>query len=94
MSVSDRLEVRGLEGELLYSADEFEARDLLRAGCVRLIRRRGCARALQAVVPVRREDIRLLGRGTALDRTRYSHDHETPTNPPRVWTFTKLWAAA
>ena len=90
MSDSDRLEVRGLEGALLDSADEFEARDLLRAGCVRLIRRRGCARVLQAVVPVRREDVRMLGRGTALDRTRYSHDHETADNPRGVWTLLHL----
>ena len=96
MSVpNDRLEVRGLDGELLWLADESQARDLLRAGYARLIRRRGCARVLQAVVALQRDDLRLLGRGSAADHTRYSHDHETPDNPPRVWCFNQrvLWAA-
>jgi hypothetical protein len=92
MSVSsDRVEVRGLGGEYLWHADEATCRDLLRLGMARLIRprRQSCVRVLQAIVPVRRDEIRMLGRGTALDRTRYSHDHETPENPPRVWTFDK-----
>ena len=86
--------MRGLAGEYLWLADEQQARDLLHSGSVRLIRRRGCARVLQAVVAISRDDqLRLAGRGTAADHMRYSHDHETRENPPRVWTFTKLWAA-
>lgn len=89
---SDRIEVRGLEGEYLWHADEETCRELIRTGKARLIRtgRRNCARVLQAVVSLRRDDVRLLGRGTALDRTRYSHNRETEDNPAKVWTLLHL----
>ena len=90
-----RIPVLGVSGEHLYWADDEQARELLRAGSARLIRRGGRVRMVQATASYTRTvGLALLGRGTAADHTRYSHDHETPHNPPRVWTFTKLWATA
>ena len=85
-TASNRLPVIDTSGECLFLVDDDGARELLRSGRARLIRRRGRDRALQATSEIHRDEIRLLGRGTAADHVRYSHNHETPTNPPRVWT--------
>ena len=80
-----RIAVLGRAGEFLFWADEERARDLLKTGEVTLIRSGGRVRVLHA-------SSRLVhavpdGRGTGLDNTRYSHNHETQQNPPRVWTL-------
>jgi hypothetical protein len=86
---NNRLPVLDTTGQYLFAVDDVGARELLRRGQCRLIRRRGRDRVLQAVVGLRRDhELRLLGRGTALDRTRYSHNRDNQTNPPRVWTLT------
>ena len=88
ISAPDRLRVVDVCGEHLYWVDELGAQDLLKRGLVRLIRRRGRMRMLQA-----REDagpppqLQLAGRGSGLDHMRYSHRRETVDNPPRVWTL-------
>lgn len=69
-------------------ADEDQAHDFLKNREVHLIRRRGRARVLQAVAGwTKPGEVDPLGRGTALDRTRYSHRHEADDNPPNVWTL-------
>ena len=75
-------------GEHLMWADDERARELVKAGEARPIRRKGSVRVLQAAAGwTKPGEADLAGRGTALDHVRYSHRHETPTNPPRVWTF-------
>jgi hypothetical protein len=88
---ASRIQVLALSGEHLFWADDEQGRDLLRTGKAQLIRCRGRARILQAVVSLRRDgELRMLGRGTALDRTRYSHNRETEDNPEKVWTLKYL----
>jgi len=88
---ADRIRVLDVCGEHLYWVDEAGAQDLLKRGQVHLVRRRGRVRMLQA-----RDDIpapltlKLEGRGSAFDHTRYSHRRETPDNPPRVWCLLEL----
>ena len=85
-----RIPVIGASGEHLMWVDEDHARQLHKAGEVRIIRRRGNVRILQAATDHRGSWlIPLAGRGTALDHTRYSHRRETETNPPRVWEHSK-----
>lgn len=78
----------------MFWASETLARDLVREHKVSLIRHNNRTVALRAVPGAIEEILELAGRGTALGGTRYSHDHETRENPPRVWTFTRLYAAA
>lgn len=72
--------------------DDGEARRYIKAGQARFICRRGKVCVLQAVAGEIRKpgEARLVGRGTALDHTRYSHRRETQTNPPRVWAYSHL----
>jgi hypothetical protein len=89
-TANNRLPVLDLTGEVLFFADDHAARELLRLGQVRLIRRRGRDRALQATTEIRRDEIRLLGRGSGLDHVRYSHRNDAPDNIRGVWAFIHL----
>lgn len=87
-----RISVIGVSGEFLGWATEDEAHLLVRHGQATVVRRRGKIRVVQAVVESIRKpwEVRMLGRGSALDHTRYSHRRETEENPPRVWAFTRV----
>lgn len=91
MSASnDRLAVIDEFGVHQMWVDDARARELVRAREVRVIRRKGCARVLQVVAGWQKPGrVDPLGRGTALDRTRYSHHRETEDNPPNVWTLVR-----
>jgi hypothetical protein len=70
--------------EFCFRADEDRARELLRSGQCRLIRRGRRDRVLAATAGIR--EPLLVGKGTACHRVRYSHNRETGQNPPQVWT--------
>jgi hypothetical protein len=89
MSASNtHLPVLDQAGTLLFFADDETCRELLRAGQCRLIRRGGRDRALVATSATTRAELQRAGGGTGFNHTRYSHRHETTTNPPRVWCLT------
>lgn len=80
-----------IHGEHLFWASENQAHQLLKKRQVRLVRRRGHTRLLVATADFATEYNALdRGRGTALDATRYSHNHETGDNPEKVWTLKRL----
>jgi len=90
---NDWTAVIGVSGDHIMWADRDLAQRFLKAGKVVLIRRRGRKSILQALpeAEIRKPgEVRSLGRGTALDHTRYSHRRETDQNPPRVWSHTRL----
>ena len=75
----------------LMWADDDRARELVKAGQARPIRRKGSVRVLQAAAGWKKPgEVDPLGRGTALDHVRYSHRHETEENPPNVWSLRRL----
>lgn len=74
----------------LFWASESFARELIREHKVNLIRRGNRTVALRSVAGARAEILELAGRGTALGGVRYSHQRETPENPPGVWTLRRL----
>jgi hypothetical protein len=89
-----RIAVIGVSGEHLMWADDARARELVKLGQARPIRRKGRDRVLQAVAGWKKPgEVNLSGRGTALDRTRYSHRRETEDNPQNVWTLVRLGAS-
>ena len=70
-------------GEIIRYATDEEARDLLRERRAEaLVTKRGRIRALRIV-----SDRELLKKGSRAQRTHYSHDRETPTNPEGCWTL-------
>ncbi|GAC1500027.1 MAG: hypothetical protein NVS1B14_03730 [Vulcanimicrobiaceae bacterium] len=78
-------------GEHLFWATEDEARVLIRKKQVRFFRKNGVVRMLMANDNLMAQYGKLTGgRGTAMDKTRYSHDHETETNPKNCWTLKHL----
>ena len=89
MSERDRVPVVTDDGRHVCWADETLARDLLRSRKARLFRRGGAIRMLVVAEGIVAR-LKLEGRGTALDRTRYSHNHETYDNPERCWTLRHL----
>lgn len=78
-------------GQHLFWADDAQARALLKERKARLVRKHGHARILVATDGFAREYGSLeAGRGTAFDKTRYSHNHETRENPEKVWTLKRI----
>ena len=78
-------------GEHLFWCEEDQARDLIKRRRVRLVRKNGHDRMLVATDELIREYGSLeAGRGTAFDKTRYSHNHETEINPEKVWTLKRI----
>lgn len=90
LSVSYRISVLDDSDRHMFWASESFARELVREHKVTLIRRGNRTIALRSVAGAREEILELAGRGTALGGTRYSHNHETPENPPKVWTLKKF----
>jgi hypothetical protein len=87
-----KLAVVDPQGELLFWVEDGdEARTLIKKRQARLIRKNGRVRMLVATDAFTEEYGSLDGgRGTAFDKTRYSHNHETDTNPEKVWTLKRL----
>ncbi len=87
----EKLSVIDADGEHLFWVSEDQARDMVRKGQVTVIRRKGSVRALRATSAFDLAYRNLAtGRGTALDKTRYSHNHESEDNPEKVWTLRHL----
>jgi hypothetical protein len=87
--VPRRLELVDARGEHLMWCDEDLARKFLKARKARMIRKRGRTH-LVAIVGAAKFGSLTGGRGTAMDKTRYSHNHETRDNPEKVWTLKRL----
>lgn len=87
----EKLSVIDAAGEHLFWVTEDQARDMVRKGQVTVIRRKGSVRALRATsaFDLAYRNI-ATGRGTALDKTRYSHNRESEDNPEKVWTLRHL----
>ncbi|GAC1699965.1 MAG: hypothetical protein NVS9B4_00450 [Candidatus Acidiferrum sp.] len=78
-------------GEHLFWCGEDLARELIKKQQVRFIRKNSIVRVLVATDRLEQKYGQMAtGRGTAMDKTRYSHDHDTPTNPQNVWTLKHL----
>jgi hypothetical protein len=89
--VPERLEVIDTTGAHLMWCDDRTARELLKKRQARLVRRNGHVRVLVANDALQAQYGSLAGgRGTAFDKTRYSHNHETADNPEKVWTLKRL----
>lgn len=89
------------ERAVLFRKPELEIQALIAAGRIRPIWGRGRVRQLrwvgqhlEAETPVAQSPLR--STHDIRFRTRYSHKHETPQNPPNVWTFLPLdpWTRA
>jgi hypothetical protein len=94
-SYPEKLAVRNAEGEHLFWCDEDAARDLVKAGKVAIVRRAGRVRFLEAHShQLTQFGVIDGGRGTALDKTRYSHHRDTDENPEGVWTLVHIPRAA
>lgn len=89
--VPARVAVVDDNGSHLCFVNESRARELIEEKKVRFHGRNGQVRVLVAKAAHRHEFGQLDGgRGTGLDHKRYSHRHETDTNPHNVWTFYDL----
>lgn len=90
-SLPEKVELQSEAGDRLGWLGERQARDLIARRKVRIVRRGGKVQKLVAItaelgastLQVSMET----GRGSALSRTKYSHNHETETNPTNVWTL-------
>ena len=82
------LPVYGPGRELLYNAPLSSIPRLLDSGRVRAL---GTKRQIRALVAVG-DSASTLRQMRPPTGQRYSHDHETPDNPPGVWTFRRLYA--
>ena len=91
--VPSRIALVDTHGSHLMWCDEQTARELIKARKARLIRKNGYPRMLIASQGQREFGSLTGGRGTALDKTRYSHNRETRDNPEGVWTLKRLPAA-
>jgi hypothetical protein len=89
-SVRWRIAVLDDDDRHMFWASESFAHELVREHKVTLIRRNNRTVALRSVAGAREEILELAGRGTALGGTSYTHHHETPENPPKVWTLKRL----
>ena len=88
---SDRIAVVDLEGQIVFWATETDARQLVQKGQATVIRKKGRVRFLRATSAFDQAHRNLCGgRGDGLHLQRYSHNHETPENPEKVWVLRRL----
>ena len=93
-----QIEVVSSSGQHLRWFDEETARQWVDAGKARPVMKAGRVRVLVALIAMSADvetfrDERgqfITPSATALDKTRYSLNHETRENPARVWTLKRL----
>jgi len=85
---TDRVLVIGSNDRVIELADQVRASRLAKGGNATPVRRRKDGKIVRIMLANVSDDSGLVKhRGNP---RRYSHDHETPDNPPRVWTMRHL----
>ena len=83
------LPVYGPDNALLYHAPIARVPHMLQSGRVRPLGSKHRIRALVATCGETACELLALARVSS--GVRFSHNHETDTNPPRVWAFRRIY---
>lgn len=84
----ERVLILGAHDRVIELADQLRAERIAAGENAQVVRRRKDGKIVRIVLENFSDDTNLVvHRGNP---RRYSHDHETEQNPPRVWTMRKL----